>query len=146
MILGHADGIVDVQRLVRVRTRQIDGHLQRDLAIGDIFHLLRDFLAALRKLLLELRDQRFGALRISLLEGCARVMRHAVSDHRHGGQHGDQEDQKELGAKAHRRAPRAGCSRAPLDVNIVGRMAWLMPKILPCGVLGCVLVIEGSIS
>src|SRR4029077_6224985 len=82
----------------------------RDFAIGHILDLLRDISAALFKFLVELRHQRFGALPVDLFESGARVVRHAIGDHRHRGQHRHQEDEKQFAAKAHWRTP---CARQP---------------------------------
>ena len=103
MVLRCAGCIMDVQRLVGIGTRQIKSHAQSNFRVGDVFYLVHDFLAALGKLFLELGHQRFGALGVHLFERGARVVRHAVSDHRHRGQYGQHEHQHQFVAKTHGR-------------------------------------------
>ena len=62
MILGSPRRIVNVKRLVWSGARQIDGYFQCDLGISDVFHLPGDFVASLRVLFVELRDERFASL------------------------------------------------------------------------------------
>src|ERR1700722_5103548 len=79
--------------------------MNRDVRVGDVFHLLDNRFAALRKLLPELHFQRVRAARVHLLERASRVESHAVDHQRYGGQHGDQENQEYLGAESHGLAP-----------------------------------------
>ncbi len=110
MILRYTNRVVYIQRLVGIRPRQVHCRSQRNFAIGHIFYLLHHSFAALFKFLVELRHQRFSALRIHIFESGAGVMRHAVGDYRHRGQHGNQKDEEQVASKAHRSAP---CARQP---------------------------------
>ncbi len=91
VILRRSGGIVNVERLIRPRPRQIDRHFQRDLGVGDVFHLAGDLIATLRVFFVELRDERFAALCVRFFERGLRVVRHAVGHQRNRSKHGDRE-------------------------------------------------------
>jgi len=56
--------------------------------------LTGDFLASLRKLLVELRHQRFGAFGVQLFKRGLGVMSHAIRHDGDGGKNGEQDDQQ----------------------------------------------------
>jgi len=94
VILRGAVGITNVERLVGVRALQVYGHAERHFGIGDVLYLAGDFLAALHKLLVELRHQRFGAFGVHLFERSLGVVSHAIRHDGDGGKNGEQDDQQ----------------------------------------------------
>src|SRR5450755_2890528 len=101
-----------IQRLIGARPRQIDRHAQRDVRVGNVFHLLSDSISALRKFLPELRDDRLGALRVQFFKRRPRVTGHAISHQGNRAEDRKNEDQKQLRPEAHRDAPLGSTSDA----------------------------------
>ncbi len=90
VLLGSADCIAHIKRLVGVGTGQVNRHTLGKVGLSYVFCLMGDFLPALDELLLELCNQGFGALRVHRFERSLRVMRHRVSNHRHRRKNGKQ--------------------------------------------------------
>ncbi len=107
MVLRCTHCVAHIEGLVGIGPRQVQRHAQRDFRIGNIFHLVRHFFAALRIFFLELRHQSFGALRIQVLKGSARVVRHDAGDENYRGQYRSKKDEEKFCAKAHGCAPAA---------------------------------------
>src|ERR1700730_4790025 len=108
VILGGAVGVVNVQGRVCVGARQIESHAQGDIGIGNILDLLSDCFAALHKFLVELCNQRFGALDVHFFEGALGVIGDAIGHQRDGGQYGNQKNRKDFSSETHGRTPAAG--------------------------------------
>ena len=138
MVLGRSVRVVNVNGEIGVGPRGVQSRTQSNFRVRDIFDLAGDFLAALRKFLFELRDERFGTLCIHRFERRARVIRHRISDHGNGRKNGEQNDEQQFCAEAHGLASilnemaeemDAKARRAPFFCGEYGTLSEMIPRL-----------------
>ena len=101
VVLSSPVCVPKINGKIGVGVRKINRHAFGEVGFGNVFCLPGNFFAALDKLLFELGNEGFGALRVHGFERGLRVIRHGIGNHGYGRKNSEQDGEQQFSSEAH---------------------------------------------